>query len=215
MTPERVENLFTQSNGKFHFARWTRPLAPVVFGTDDTTLDTIKDAIRMVASLGDLSLQDVDFEVGANFIILFCNDWQELTEVPNLGGLLPDLSGLISRLQQADANRYCNLSLGEDGGIKTCVTLLRYDTALQEMSAQSLAAHIALRAMLLWSDTAFRDETVLGVFPDNGLSIVAPEFAALMRAAYDPVLPAHSQDPVFALRLSARATQLLNQPEQP
>ena len=43
----------------------------------------------------------------------------------------------------------------------------------------------------------------------NNLCIVKPEYAAVVRAAYDPALPSSSDDPSHALRVSARAMKLL------
>jgi len=40
---------------------------------------------------------------------------------------------------------------------------------------------------------------------DSALAVVVkPEFAELLRVAYDPALPSAANDAVFALRLSAR-----------
>ena len=57
--------------------------------------------------------------------------------------------------------------------------------------------------MLLWSDTAFRAASPLALLP-GGQAMLRPEIAALVRAAYDPVLPAAADDPAHALRLFAR-----------
>ena len=32
---EEIEALFTGDNDTFHFARWNRPIVPIVFGVDD------------------------------------------------------------------------------------------------------------------------------------------------------------------------------------
>ena len=56
--------------------------------------------------------------------------------------------------------------------------------------------------MLLWSDTAFRQRSPLAVA--GGATILRPEIAALIRAAYDPVLPATTRERSHALRLFAR-----------
>jgi hypothetical protein len=44
---------------------------------------------------------------------------------------------------------------------------------------------------------------------DNGTTIMRPDIAALLRAAYDPVMPVATQDPSHALRLSARMVKAL------
>ena len=62
---------------------------------------------------------------------------------------------------------------------------------------------------MLWSDTAFTDRSALAVAGDH--TILRPEIGAIIRAAYDPVLPAVATDPAHALRLAARiAPQELN-----
>ena len=52
LTPAAVEALFTRANGEYLFARWGRAIVPVVFGTDDATLQTVKGAIEAVTSPG-------------------------------------------------------------------------------------------------------------------------------------------------------------------
>ena len=41
---EAVEQLFKRKDGSYKFARWGRPIAPVVFGVDDTTLGYLRHA---------------------------------------------------------------------------------------------------------------------------------------------------------------------------
>ena len=208
MTPDQVESLFTRSDGSFQFARWGRPLAPVVFGTDDATLDVFKDAIRAVAGLGDLGLTDTDPELGVNLPVFVVADWAELAEVPHLGQLIPDLAELLPRLQAAGANQYRSFRFDADGAIRLCVILLRNDENLQATSAQTVATAQMAQSMLLWSDTAFSDESPVALLPEGG-AIVRPQIAALIRAAYDPVLPAFAREPAIAHRLAARARLLL------
>ncbi|NNU81268.1 hypothetical protein HMH01_12555 [Halovulum dunhuangense] len=209
MTPEKVESLFTRSDGSFQFARWARPLAPVVFGTDDASIGALKGAIRDVAALGDLRLVDTDPELGANLLIFFVSDWSELDGVAHLDRLVPDLSQLLDRLTQAGANQYRSFRFDADGAIRLCLIFLRYDADLAAVSARTLAVAQMAQSMLLWSDTAFRAESPVAVLAKGGEAIVRPEVAALIRAAYDPVLPAASRTPAHAHRLAARARLLL------
>ena len=51
MTPDATTALFSRSDGTFHFARWGRPIVPVVFGVEDKTLATLKGAIEAVVAL--------------------------------------------------------------------------------------------------------------------------------------------------------------------
>ena len=41
----QIEALFTH-DGQYRFARWGREIVPMVLGTDDQTLDVIKDAFQ-------------------------------------------------------------------------------------------------------------------------------------------------------------------------
>ena len=213
MTPETVEALFTRSDGTFRFARWGRPLAPVVFGTDDASLDLIKDALRATAALGGLAIVDTDPEFGANLLIFFVSEWGELAGVPNLDRLIPDLGPLLDRLVQAGANQYRSFRFDADGAISLCTILLRMDDDLSALSAHTLATGQMVQSMLLWSDIAFRTESPLATVTDSGHTVARPDIAALIRAAYDPVLPAASDSPAQAHRLAARAGLLLGQPE--
>ena len=60
--------------------------------------------------------------------------------------------------------------------------------------------------MLLWSENAFDDESPVALAGETGLCVVKPWHAALIRAAYDPVIPAASTEPTLALRLAARVS---------
>ena len=57
--------------------------------------------------------------------------------------------------------------------------------------------------MLLWSDEIFATRSPLALLPD-GQTILRPEVAALVKAAYDPMLPVAADDATHALRLFAR-----------
>ena len=57
--------------------------------------------------------------------------------------------------------------------------------------------------MVLWSDMAFTEQSPLGQLED-GRVVLRPEIGALLRAAYDPVMPAMAQDASHAMRLAAR-----------
>jgi hypothetical protein len=54
----------------------------------------------------------------------------------------------------------------------------------------------------LWSDRAFASASPLGMA--NGLAVIRPEIGDVIRAVYDPVMPAVAQDKSHALRLAAR-----------
>lgn len=203
-----VEALFTKPDGSYEFARWGRPIAPVAFGIDDDSLTALKDGIAQTVAITGGTLAETDPELGANFMWFFCSSWDELLAVPNLEKLLPNLEALVGKLTASRANQYRSFSFENDGAIQLCVVLLRMDTQMADLPIQTLATGQTLRSLLLWSETAFKDSSPIGVL-DNGICIVKPEYAALVRAAYHEMMPPSTEDPVHALRLSARAGQLL------
>ena len=198
-----IAALFTRQDGGFRFARWDRPIAPVIIGTDDAGCAVFEEAIGAVARLAGQEVAELDPELGANFLVVLVNDWAELSEAPNLVRLIPDLDTLIAMLAEAGANQYRVFSFAETGGIRLCLTLLRYDAELQNVSAQTLAVGQAFQGLLLWSDAAFAEDSPIALTED-GLCIVKPAYARLLAAAYDPVLPVTADDASFALRLAAR-----------
>jgi hypothetical protein len=202
LSAEQVEALFTRSDGAYAFARWGRPIAPVVFGVEDETLSVIKGALEAVVTLAGHEMVETDPELGANLMVFFCRDWDELVAVPNLDRLVPDLVPLVARLQAADANQYRIFRFDAAGGIKASFVFLRMDQHLQAVGADVLALSQVVQTILLWSDRAFRDRSPLAVL--EGRTILRPEIAQLIRAAYDPVLPVVAQDAAHALRLAAR-----------
>jgi hypothetical protein len=193
---------FTRSDGSYVFARWGRPIVPVVFGVDDTTLAMFKGAIEAVVVLAGHKMDEVDTELGANLMVFFCRDWNELTEVPHLDRLVPDLVPLVARLQQADANQYRIFRFDDAGGIKAAFIFLRMDAHLEQVPADTLALSQAVQVILLWSDLAFTDTPPLALV--DGKAVLRPEVADVIRAAYDPVMPDAARDPAHALRLAAR-----------
>jgi len=205
LTPEEIEALFTRENGEFLFARWGRPLVPIVFGVEDETLATVKGAFEAVVTLADHKMAETDPELGANCMVFFCLDWQELLEVPDLDRLIPDLAPLVDRLEAAGANQYRIFRFEEDGAIRAAFVFLKMDKELSKVPAETLALSQVVQTVLLWSDTAFRTQSPLAVAGDA--TILRPDIAALIRAAYDPVLPCVAHDASHALRLFARLQQ--------
>ena len=199
--------LFTRSDGSFRFARWGRALAPVIYGTDDQGVAIFEDALRSVAGLAGLSVQDTDPELGANFMVFLVNDWAELTGVPHLDKLIPDLARLVQTLRAAGANQYRIFGFEEGGAIRICITLIRYDEEMREVSAQTLAVGQSVMGLLLWSDHAFTGESPVALV-EGGRCVVKPWHADLIRAAYDPALPDAADDASFAMRLAARISVL-------
>ncbi|MEM7753899.1 MAG: hypothetical protein AAF230_10820 [Pseudomonadota bacterium] len=202
MSQADIERHFTRSDGSYLFARWGRPIAPVVFGVDDATLSIVKGAIEAVVALANHKMTEMDPELGTNLLIFFIREWDELPETPDLDRLLPDLPALVTRLKEADANQYRAFRFDPDGAIKAAFVFVRMDAALSAVPAEDLALAQAAQTILLWSDTAFMDRGPLAEV--GGRVILNPDIAGVIRAAYDPVMPAVATDPSHALRLAAR-----------
>jgi len=203
VTPEEVERLFTRGDGAFLFARWGRPIVPVVFGVEAEALPVIKGALEAVVALAGHRMAETDPELGANLMMFFVRDWAELPEVPNLARLIPELGPLVVRLEAAGANQYRIFRFDEAGAIRACFVFVRMDAHLASVSAEVLALSQAVQVILLWSDRAFGPgQAALAVTPAG--TVLRPEVAGVIRAAYAPGLPAVSGDRAVALRIAAR-----------
>ncbi|WP_386679846.1 hypothetical protein [Loktanella sp. R86503] len=203
---EEVAAKFTRSDGSYLCARWGRPIAPVIFGVDEATLGVFKSAVEAVVVMAGHKMAETDGELGANLMVFFCSDWTELAEVPHLDRMVPDLVPLVARLQAADANQYRIFRFDPAGTIKACFVFLRMDAQLEAVSADTLALGQAVQTIVLWSDRAFTDVSPLALV--DGLAVIRPEVAAIVRAVYDPVMPAVAQDASHALRVAARAGRI-------
>ena len=203
MTEEDIAALFTRSDGTYLCARWGRPIVPVVFGVNARTLGIVKGAIEAVVALAGHRMAETDPELGANFMMFFFRDWRELLDVPDLDRLIPELEELVPRLEAAEANQYRVFRFDGAGGIRACFAFVRMDDELDAVPAEVLALSQAVQAILLWSDLAFKDRSAL-VRTEGGATILRPEVAGVIRAAYDSVMPVVARDASHALRLAAR-----------
>ena len=199
---DAVAALFTRADGQYLCARWGRPMAPVAFGLAAPSLPVFKGAFEAVAALAGHATAETDPELGSNLMLFAVRDWAELAEVPDLDRLIPDLHPLLARLEAAEANQYRIFRFDPDGGIRAAFVLLRMDAHLAAVPAEVLALSQAVQTVLLWSDTAFAGASPLARAGER--VILRPEIAAVIRAAYDPVLPVCATDPAHALRLAAR-----------
>jgi hypothetical protein len=136
-------------------------------------------------------------------MLFFLRDWAELPQVPHLDRLVPGLEALCARLEAAGANQYRLFRFDGAGAIRACFAFVRLDAHMEAVPAGTLALNQAVQAILLWSDRAFGAEAPL-VRAGDGPAVIRPAIAAVIRAAYDPVLPAMARDPSHALRLHAR-----------
>jgi len=202
VAPDEIEAMFTREGGDYQFARWGRPIAPVVFGVSEETLTVVKGAFEAVATLAGHAMDEVDPELGSNCMLFFFRDWDELLDVPDLDRLVPDLAPLVARLKAVGASRYRAFRFDDSGAIKAAFVFLRMDAAMSDQPAETLALGEVVQVILLWSEAAFRDRSPLAVAGNT--TILRPEIAAVVRAAYDPVMPVAAGDPSHALRLFAR-----------
>ena len=207
MTPKEVEGYFTRDDGSYAFARWGRPIVPIVFGVNDATLEVVKGAVEAVVTLAGHKMAETDPELGANLMFFFFQAWDELLDVPKLGEMIPDLEALVGRLKAADASQYRAFRFDEAGGIQACFSFICMTDEMCALPADTLALTQAVQAVLLWGQGAFSDKSPLAVMPSDegeGAVILRPDVARLISAAYDPVLPVNAKDPSHALRVFAR-----------
>ena len=68
---QEIEKFFIRSSGDYVFARWGRPIAPVVFGTLDETLITMKTAVEAVCLASGHNIQELDPDIGSNLMFFF------------------------------------------------------------------------------------------------------------------------------------------------
>ena len=202
MTPEEIEVMFTRTGGQYEFARWGRAVAPVVFGVEDETLRVVKGAFEAVCRLAGHPLDEVDPELGANCMMFFLREWDELLGVPDLDHLVPDLGNLVERLQAAQASQYRAFRFDETGAIRAAFVFLRMRGQMAEQDGEVLALTQAVQVMLAWAQAAFQERSPLAV--SGAATVLRPEIADLIRAAYDPAMPSAARDASHAFRLYAR-----------
>ncbi len=205
MDADTAAALFSRSTGEYLFARWGRPIVPVVFGVEEATVSIVKGAIEAVVALAGHKMAETDPELGANLMIFFIRDWDELTETPNLHRLIPDLGLLVERLKGAEANQYRSFRFDDAGAIQASFVFVRMDAAMRDLPAETIALGQIVQVILLWSDTAFAETSPLAA-AEGGPALLKPEIAEVIRAAYDPVMPVSASDPAHALRLAARVS---------
>ena len=189
LSHDDIAALFTRPDGSFLCARWGRPVAPVIFGLADDSLEIFRAAIRAGFAHAGHPLTETDPESGANLLIFICRDWAELDGVPDLDRLT-GLDDLHARL--AGADHYQIMRFDPAGAIRACLSFLRVGGAHAEAHPAQLAEMLAMRAMLSFARQ---------ITP-------SPELAGLIRAAYAPVLPACATDPAHAYRLAARMSSV-------
>ncbi|MGB0969013.1 MAG: hypothetical protein ACPGUX_12570 [Halocynthiibacter sp.] len=203
MTADEIEQLFTRSSGDYVFARWGRPIVPVVFGVDDATVAVLKGAIEAVVTVAGHQMAETDPELGTNLMVFFIQDWNELLETPNMDQLIPDLEATVGRLQGANASQYRAFRFDDDNAIQACFAFVRMDDALGQLPAETIALSVMVQAIVLWSDTAFQNSSPLANLSE-GQTILKPEISGIITAAYDENMPVAARETSHALRLAAR-----------
>lgn len=204
-TPAEIEAMFTDAKGGFRFARWGRPIAPIVFGVDDATLHIFKGAVEALSALTQHPLAETDFELGVNLMFFMFKSWDELSDLPDLDRLVPELDQLVPKLKSQGASQYRLFRFDDQGAIQACFVFICMDGPLADWPAASLALVQASQAFLLWGDQAFAERSPLARLP-NGADILRPDVGDILRAAYAPELPHVDLDASFALRLFARVS---------
>ena len=200
---DSIEAYFTRSDGEYIFARWGRPIAPVVFGIQDETLITLKSAIQSMVGLANHELAETDPELGSNAMFFFFLSWDELLEVNDLDRIIPDLGNLVERLKSIQANQYRFFRFDADGGIKAVFTFICMDENLTSVSAEVLCLNQVVQMFLLWSDDAFKNNSPTLISKKGGV-ILNPIIGDIVRAVYDPTMPLVANDKSHALRAQAR-----------
>ncbi len=186
---EDIAALFTR-DGRYLCARWGRPVAPVIFGLSEQTLEIFRGVTRAALAHARHPMAETDPEIGANMMSFFVRDWDELGDLPDLDKLTgqPDL---VARLKAHQADQYRIFRFDADGAIRACISLANMGGALASAHPAQLAEGMLMRAMLTFA----RDVTASAAIAD------------LIRAAYDPVMPDVATDPSHALRLAARVSR--------
>ena len=74
-----------------------------VSGVDDATLSVVKGAVEAVVAMAGHRMSDMDPELGANLLLFFFEDWDELLETPDLDKLevFPGVSEFPARVKRA------------------------------------------------------------------------------------------------------------------
>lgn len=199
---DEITALFMRRDGLYLSARWGRPIVPVVFGVMDETLAVVKAAIEAVVVLAGHKMAETDPELGANLMVFFIKEWAELQELPNMDQLIPDLGAVCAKLVAGQANQYRAFRFDADGAIKAAFVFVKMDGHLSQMPATDIALAQAVQVICLWSDRAFAARSPLALL--DGVAVLRPEIAAVIRALYAPMMPMVARDPSHALRVLAR-----------
>jgi hypothetical protein len=205
--PEEIARFFSRDDGSYHFARWGRPIVPVIFGVEEQSLPPLKGAIEAVVMAAGHRMAEVDPELGTNLMIFFLKDWEELTALDNLDRILPELGALVPRLIAAQATQYRLFRFDEGGAIRAAFVFLRLTAQTARLPAEEIGLEQAAKMLLDWGPHAFATRSPL-IRGSDAVARLHPHTAGLLQSAYDPVMPESATDPVHALRLFARMSRM-------
>ena len=212
-SPDQIEAMFTRKDGSYAFARWGRPIAPIVFGVDEATLKTVKGAVEAVVTLAGHQMAETDPELGSNLMFFFFREWSELLSVPDLDRMIPNLQPLVTRLNEADSAHYRAFRFDENNAIQAAFVFVRVSGAAAEQAAEDLALSQVVQVILMWGDQAFAEKSPLALVPGQDTAVLRPEIAGIIAASYDRMMPQSAADPSHALRLFARLQAPIAQPD--
>ena len=209
LSEDEIKDLFTQADGTYQFARWSRPIAPVVFGVNDEILKGLRAAIEATVGITGQKLVDVDPDLGTNFMWIFVREWDELMSLPDIDKLIPDIQGKLVEIKKSNGNSYRYLTFAPDGGIMFACVIIRPTGDYANQSVATIGSAETVLTLATFGPKAFAKESPLAIVPDNNVIIVKPKYAAAIRAAYDETMPVRSDDASHALRIKARADILI------
>ncbi|MEM7242723.1 MAG: hypothetical protein AAF429_11110 [Pseudomonadota bacterium] len=211
LSESEITDLFTQADGSYQFARWGRPIAPVVFGVNDDILKGLRAAIESTVGITGQKLAEVDPELGTNFIWIFVREWDELMTLPDIGKLIPDLDKKLVEIKKSNSNSYRYLTFDPDGAIMFACVIIRPVGDYAKQSVSVIGAAETVLTLATFGANAFKEESPLAMLPENKVVIVKPKYAAVIRAAYDETMPVRSDDAAHAMRIKARADILIKE----
>ncbi len=203
----KVEHLFSHKAG-YRFARWARPIVPVVFGVNDDTLAVMKTAIAQTVAVTGGKIEEMDPELGTNFMWFFCKEWSEIGGIPDLDKLVPNIGDMTAELEKRNLNSHRIFAFDEEGAIKLCVVMVRIKNEMADIPVHVLTTGETFFALALWGPEAFRDTNPIGMIEETGAVMVRPEYASVLRATYDLALPNVADDVSHAMRVAPRAQKL-------
>lgn len=204
MTPDDIRTYFARAGGQYQFARWNRPIVPVVFGDHCLDPGLLREAL---VRLSGITGHPVDLEAppsAMTYGTLVVREWRDLAATPGAGKAMPGLAKLGAEAERQGGNQFRTFQRDWRGGIKRCVAVIRTAAGrFDDLTPESMALRQAALSFLHWSIPGVVKLRLVMPGPD-GVDDLKPEVVALLRAAYDPAMPVSSRDPRHADQLAER-----------